>query len=213
MKIKWFGMGSFLLISGNGKKIIMDPYDPSTGYSIPEEAPDIVTVSHNHFDHSAVGTLKGEPYLLSREGDYSREGINFRGVKTFHDNCSGSLRGENIAYSVEIDNIFFVHLGDIGHILSSSQLEALMPCDILALPVGGVFTVGAEKAAKIASLFSPSYIIPMHYSTPSCTLSLKSETEFINLFSEVERQREWEGGRGDLPKQGRVLVLRAAGEL
>ena len=64
MKIKWLGHASFLITSESGLRIITDPYQ--TGgelkYQPVTEVADIVTVSHDHFDHNQgdSGQRKGQ---------------------------------------------------------------------------------------------------------------------------------------------------------
>ncbi len=212
MKITWYGMACFMLESSGGAKVLTDPYDASVGYRVPFETADIVTVSHSHFDHSAVETVKGQPVIVNQEGHCRHKGINFSGIKTYHDNSAGKEMGENTAFIIEMDNIRFVHLGDIGHTLSPALIKTFKPCDILALPVGGIFTVEAAGAAEIVRQLNPSIVIPMHYSTPSCKLDLKSESEFTRLFPEIRRLKEWQGCRADMPGQQQVFVMMAKGD-
>ena len=212
MRIRWYGMASFLIESSKGVRILTDPYEIATGYRTPFAVPDIVTVSHNHFDHNAVETVKGEPLIIEGAGSFEKKGIKFTGVKTFHDNKEGKERGGNTAFLIEMDNISFVHLGDIGHTLNSVLIRDLRPCDILALPVGGFFTVDGDKAFEITEQLKPSLVIPMHFSTPSCLLDLDTPEKFLLRFPEVKRVKEWEGKRSDLPRRIQVLVMMAGGE-
>jgi L-ascorbate metabolism protein UlaG (beta-lactamase superfamily) len=67
-------------------------------------------------------------------------------------------------FSFEIDGIKFAHLGDLGRILTSDQIEALNDVDILFLPVGGAYTIDAAEAMTvIAQLPSVKVVFPMHY--------------------------------------------------
>ena len=72
MKIKWYGHAAFLITSGQGVKVITDPYEPAgfggaIGYGrIPDEA-DIVLGSHDHSDHDYVQALKENPRLLKEQ--------------------------------------------------------------------------------------------------------------------------------------------------
>ena len=213
MKIQWYGMGCFFIESEKKTKILTDPYDDSLGYGLPPQNPDIVTVSHEHFDHNAVDSLSSAPVLIRNTGEFKEGDIKISGIKSFHDENKGRSRGLNTAYRIEVDNISFVHLGDIGHKLDSRQRSGLMPCDILAIPVGGVFTVKVKDAVEIVNELNPLIVIPMHYSTPSCKLPINTEQEFVNAFVEVVRVKHWAGSRSSLPKQTRVLLMKARGEI
>lgn len=56
MEIKWFGQSCFMLTTGNGTKIVTDPFNASMilSYKLPDVTADIVTTSHNHGDHNNI---------------------------------------------------------------------------------------------------------------------------------------------------------------
>ena len=58
MKIKWLGHSCFLITSSAGVRILTDPFDSTVGYKCPVEA-NIVTTSHDHYDHNYVKAVKG----------------------------------------------------------------------------------------------------------------------------------------------------------
>ena len=88
-------------------------------------------------------------------------------MPTYHDASQGSERGSNIVFTTLIDHVSVCHLGDLGHDLTSTQLEAIGSVDVLLIPVGGVFTIDAKLASKIIHTLEPAYVIPMHYRTPA----------------------------------------------
>ncbi len=63
MKIKWFGQSCFLLTAADGARLLMDPFksDNHLSYKQVNEKADLVTVSHEHFDHSHTSDLPGKP--------------------------------------------------------------------------------------------------------------------------------------------------------
>jgi len=65
-------------------------------------------------------------------------------------------------YRIEIDGVKVAHLGDVGHVLSSVQVDILDGVDVLMIPVGGVYTIDAEKAVQVISDIEPKIVIPMH---------------------------------------------------
>ena len=56
-EIKWFGHGCFR-VRGREATIVMDPVGRSTGYALPKQKADIVTISHNHPGHNAKGQVQ-----------------------------------------------------------------------------------------------------------------------------------------------------------
>lgn len=165
MKIKWLGHACFL-IEGEQGRLITDPYDESIPYRPPDFSVDVVTVSHDHFDHNAVGRVKGSPAVVRGEGVHSASGIRFQGIASFHDESGGTKRGANTIFAFEIEGIRMAHLGDLGETLSEEQAAALSDVEVLLIPVGGYYTIGANEAATLVNrLPGLRVVIPMHYKT------------------------------------------------
>lgn len=173
MQLRWYGQSTFTLTTPGGVKILMDPMGPETGYGLsPIEGINVVTVSHEHFDHNNIALATGSPTVLRglEAGGWAtiRETIGdvaIRNVATYHDESSGAERGLNSIFVFEVGGMHLVHLGDLGHVLSADQVAAIGPVDILMIPVGGVFTIDAGAATRVMEQLSPPVIIPMHYKT------------------------------------------------
>lgn len=179
MKIKWFGHACFGLTSQDGIRLVTDPFDGSIGYEVPRTEADIVTVSHDHYDHNYVEALVGEPIVVKTTEKRSIKGIQIYGVETFHDKERGEKRGGNIVFVFEIDGIQVCHLGDLGHVLTKEQVSKIGPVDILMIPVGGTFTINACEALEVVSQLKPKLIIPMHFKTPDVNLPIDGVEKFL----------------------------------
>ncbi|MCK4698521.1 MAG: MBL fold metallo-hydrolase, partial [Dehalococcoidia bacterium] len=112
MKVKWLGHASFLITSDDGIRIITDPYitGGDLGYAEITETADIVTVSHDHFDHNNVSSVRGSPEVVSK-GTVDVKGISFRSVSSCHDEEGGKLRGENTIFCFTVSGVGVCHLG------------------------------------------------------------------------------------------------------
>src|SRR4030042_2198504 len=95
MKVKWLGHASFLISSEAGIKIITDPYPQGSGlsYAPINEAADIVTMSHDHFDHNNVSSVPGKPQVITGSSTKTAKGIQFKSIATHHDESEGKDRG------------------------------------------------------------------------------------------------------------------------
>ena len=208
MEINWLGHSCFR-IKGTRTTVITDPYSPNSGYSLGKQTARIVTVSHQHPEHSYVSGIAGEPRQVKGPGEYEIGGVMIIGMPTFHDTEKGKTKGKNTLYLIEIDDIAVCHLGDLGHVLTAEQAEELGNIDVLLVPVGGVSTINASKAAEVVRQLEPKIVIPMHYKT----LLLKRELEPVDKFltemgvKEVSPQPKLTVTKANLPITTQVILL------
>lgn len=163
--ITWFGHSMFLVEIG-GQKIVIDPFNEDSGYTVPKALRcDGCVISHSHFDHNYTGRLTGAYQEFKNAGTYSCGAVNIEQVLTYHDKENGKKRGENLVSIISFNNFRIAHLGDLGHVLNDQQLAKIGRVDVLMVPVGGYFTIDAFDAWEVIRLISPKIIIPMHYKT------------------------------------------------
>jgi len=211
MKIKWIGHACFL-IEGEEGRVITDPFDESIPYRPPDFIADVVTVSHEHFDHNAVGRVRGNPTVIRGEGAHSAAGISFEGIASFHDDVSGQKRGPNTIFTFEMEGIQLAHLGDLGGALTDAQVSALAGVEVLFIPVGGHFTIGPQEAAAlIKRLPNLKIAIPMHYKTDRLgeNFPIAPVENFTRKMQNVKRVGSSEAAlsRESLPAQQEVWIL------
>jgi len=169
MEIVYLGHSEFK-ISGKNINVVTDPLNPSeVGITAPKIEADVVTISHDHFDHNFLAGVKGEYLCFDTPGEYEIKGAEIQGIPSFHDNTGGKERGLNTIFVYEIDGIKICHLGDLGHDLTPEQLDKIDGIDILLIPVGGKYTLDSKLAAKIISEISPKIVIPMHFKAGKMT--------------------------------------------
>ena len=178
MKIKWYGHSCFLLKNDAGVRILTDPCDPGTGYRLSGIETDILTMSHAHHDHNYAKAVSNKPAVYTQAGEYQHMGVKITGIKSFHDDVMGKKRGENIIFKFETDNLSVVHAGDLGY-FNNDLAGTIGKTDVLLVPIGGVYTINAEQARKLANMLHAKVVIPMHYKTPALTFELDGINEFI----------------------------------
>jgi L-ascorbate metabolism protein UlaG (beta-lactamase superfamily) len=161
MKIKWLGQASFLIETK--QTLVTDPFNPLVGKLPSDLKAEVVTVSHAHMDHNYTKGVGGNPQIINQTGSFAVDDFKINGVTTFHDNEGGKKRGVNIVYTIEAEGLSLCHLGDLGHILTEDQLKEIGRVDVLMIPVGGFFTIGAAKAAQVVVQLKPKIVLPMHY--------------------------------------------------
>lgn len=206
MLIQWFGHASFQ-IDTNAGRIITDPFNEELGYPMFPRQADMVTVSHQHWDHNKVETVSGSPQVFSAPGFYQLEGMTIQGYPTFHDKKSGQERGRNTVFKICTEDVTLLHLGDLGHMISRDTAKEIGAVDILLLPVGGKFTVGADTAYDLVDLLRPRIVIPMHYQTPHLSFHLAPVEEFTSRFEKVLKLPALKISSQDLPGETQIIVL------
>lgn len=216
MIITYHGHSSFKLRGKEGT-VITDPFHSYVGFDFPNASADIVTVSHDHKDHNQNikvdnTTRRDEPFVIDAPGDYEVGGISVFGVETYHDNTQGSERGDNIVFTILLDDMRICHLGDLGHELTPQQLTKIGPVDILMCPVGGLYTIDPKTAVKTIKSLEPSMVIPMHYKTPAHDGKVFGEmatlAEFLKEYGvEVTPETKLSIDHSRLPEETEVVVL------
>lgn len=182
MKIQYLGHSCFRIISSCNTAVICDPFDGEmVGFEMPKLSCDVVTISHHHRDHDFVEGVQGNPPLLEKDVYLAADDIAIQSIHCFHDDQKGRLRGENYAFCFLVDGLKVVHMGDIGEI-DENLIKSIHGCDVLMLPVGGVFTVDAAAAKQYVDKVQPKIVLPMHYKTDKHNFEIGSLEEFTKLF-------------------------------
>jgi L-ascorbate metabolism protein UlaG (beta-lactamase superfamily) len=208
MDISWLGHSCFR-IRGSHTTIITDPYSPNLGYSLGKPTARIVTVSHQHPGHSYIQGIGDEPKAVTGPGEYEISGVLIIGIAAFHDKEGGRNRGKNTVYLIEVDEVSVCHLGDLGHVLTTQQVEEIGNVDVLLLPVGGVSTIDAPMAAEVVRQLEPKAVVPMHYKTPALNRELEPVGRFLREIgvNEINSQPKLSFTKSNLPASTQVFLL------
>jgi len=163
-EFKWFGHNCFR-IRAREATVITDPVDRVTGYVMPKQTADVVTISHDHKGHSNLNAIKPEYQVITEPGEYEMHDVFVTGIRTYHDDKRGTDRGYNTVYLIEVEGLVICHLGDLGHSLTEEQAEAMSNVDVLLVPAGGGDVLTVNQAAEVVGQLEPKIVIPMQYAT------------------------------------------------
>lgn len=204
MEITWLGHSNFR-IRGKEGTIVTDPMPRKSG----KLSADIVTVSHPHPGHNQIDTVGGQPRVLTGPGEYEVKGISITGVQTYHDAERGKKRGRNTAYLFDLDDVVVCHLGDLGHIPTSAQVDQMRKVDVLLIPVGGTATIDSAQAVEVISLIEPRVVVPMHYRVAEIDEDLDPVEKFLREMgvADATAQAKFTVGKSGLPEVTQVVVL------
>lgn len=201
MTITWLGHACFLLESGD-YRLLLDPYRDVPGLPDTAAEADAVFCSHGHFDHAYT-----ERVALTGRGPGP---FAVWELPCFHDEVQGAKRGENMIRRFTAEGLTVVHLGDLGHQLSSRQLADIGHCDALLIPIGGTYTLAPREAKAVVDAVAPRVVIPMHYRRGTMGFDvLETLEDFLPLFPR-ELVRVYDGSSLTLEKHipEQVAVLR-----
>jgi len=209
MKIKWLGHSCFLITNERGINILTDPFDETLGYQMTKEKINIITISHEHYDHNNTMGIKGKPVVLKGPVNRDTHKIVFKGISSYHDSVYGKYRGENTIFLIKTDELTLCHLGDLGHLLDNEQLEQINHVDILFIPVGGYFTINHVQAEQVINQIKPKLVIPMHYKTEAIKWSIDPLSVFLNEKQNINMVGEkfFEVNSSNLPEKTTIYVL------
>ena len=211
MNITYLGHSSFKL-DFKSTSVVTDPFDKEgVGLKFPKTSAELVTISHDHFDHNKVESVEGVRKVFSGPGEYDASGISFTAVASFHDDVKGEERGKNTIFVIEAEELRICHLGDLGHSLSDKQISQIGDVDVLMIPVGGTYTLDSNKASEVARSIEADIIMPMHYKVPGMLesfSSLETYEDFVNLMGvKVEKTKKFSLKKGDLIEEDQKIVI------
>ena len=172
--LTWLGHASFKI---EGSSVVyIDPW------KINQESKDgdIILVSHSHLDHwskSDIGKVRNRDSHLVGSGDVIRaagEGdlLAPGGVVEFGETRITGTPAYNLrkpfhprkkqwlGFIIDIDGVRIYYAGDTDHIVEMADLQDI---DLALLPVGGKFTMNAEKAASAAKGIQAVQCLPYHW--------------------------------------------------
>jgi L-ascorbate metabolism protein UlaG (beta-lactamase superfamily) len=224
INLTWFGQSTFLMSTGDGVKVLMDPVNPGMAKAEVPDIIDLVTISHEHGDHNYTALAKGNPTIIHglsgsefAKVNATLKGIPFRTVASYHDNQGGSQRGKNAIFIFELPGLKVVHLGDLGHLLNESQVAAIGTADILMIPVGAGPTLDLQSALEVIKQLKPRVIIPMHFTpanAPAGGFRLGTVEDFIKAVG-TAYDVKYSGHSetfiaGKLPSKTTIIVMKTS---
>ncbi len=210
MEITWYGRACFRL-KGKDATVITDPCPPSTGFVAGKHDVELLTISHDHPDHTYTRSITAG-LTLTRPGEYEFSDLLVTGDPDLSRRRGRRVAGREHGLRVEIDGVHICHLGDLGHLLTDEQIHELGPVDVLLVPVGGETTLTPAEAAEVVAQIGPKIVIPMHFARRRRLEGPRRSGE-VPPRDGVEpiRQPKAQVTTSSLPDETQVVVLEARG--
>ena len=224
MTITWYGHSCFRIevpirsiadprlaqpVGTKGVSILIDPFSKEIGLRPHKIKDDLVLVTHHHADHDNVGEANPEAFIIDGPGEYEKQGIQVRGISSFHDKVGGKERGPNTIYVVKVEDMAICHLGDLGQDkLDDKQVEEIGDIDVLMVPVGGNYTIDAKEATSVVGQIEPKIVIPMHYKIKDLTVEVSGPDKFLKEIGlSPEKVDKLKIAKKNLPVEETKLVM------
>lgn len=204
--LRWLGHSGWLIETSRGRRMLIDawlshnPVAPTTIEALGHC--DDLLITHDHADHAsdsvaiaqATGaTLIAQPEIVGRYADEAKAqgvsihaiGMNIGGtvrrgdvLVTMIDAYHSSERGTPAGYILTLeDGKVVCHLGDTGLHINMSTWGELFDIDLVLIPIGDHYTMGARQAAHALKWLRPKHAIPIHYKT--APVLAQSADEFV----------------------------------
>ena len=169
ISIKYVGNSCFYITFSDGTRLVTDPYGSSNATSFgtfPELEADVITISHNHSDHTSTNEVIGDPKIIS--ADDLNEVIKVGNVEiTGYASKHVAGMGDNTIFVYNVDGFKIVHMGETDNIDSKEAQEAVKDADVILAYAGEYGVVKNKDSFKTLDELNIKVIIPQHYSMVS----------------------------------------------
>ena len=143
-----------------------------------------IFITHSHYDHLSfedidkivndnsvfVGTkdvadelkkkYKNEVIVVKANETYNLGSIVFTTFPSYNIGKKFHPLGNGwVGYIIHINNVKYAILGDSD---LTSEVKNIK-CDVLFVPIGGIYTMNAKEASCLTNIIKPSLVIPVHY--------------------------------------------------
>lgn len=146
---------------------------------------DYIFITHDHYDHLSIDdinkVIKEDTIIVGAEScfksleefdnnkvkvkpnnKYLVGNLGFQTVASYNTNkLYHPEKNEWVGYLINFNNKKYFITGDTDINKENKQIK----CDVLLLPVGGVYTMDYKEAATLTNLIKPKLAIPTHYQT------------------------------------------------
>ena len=200
---------SCVRIRGKEGIVVCDPFPKTNGFDPSKLTAQIVTLSgtdRERLNAAAIKPAKERIVVIDGPGEYEVGGVMITGVRTYRDNEKGATLGYNTIYVIRLDDMTFCHLGELGHDLTTHQLEEIGVVDVLFVPAYS--SLSPAKLTEISASIEPRGVIPLY-----------QEQEQLDKLAHELGLKEWEAlekitvTSASLPAEGeemRVMIMKPA---
>ena len=167
--------------------IYFDPFNIQENY----KDADIIFITHDHYDHydeDSINKIKKKNTkivipkslfvkvkekfdndnitVVEPNKTYKISDISFKTVRAYNNEKNfHPIEKDWVGYIVTINDIRYYIMGDTDDTKDARSVT----CDVLFVPIGGIYTMNKEEAVEYTNYIEPIVAVPIHYGMVSGT--------------------------------------------
>lgn len=166
----------------DNKVIYIDPFKIEDNYN----DADLVFITHSHYDHFSkedilkvkkeftkiiitedlyndsieMGFSKDNILVVKPNSKYLIDSVKFSTISSYNINKNFHPKDNNwVGYILLLNNYSYYIIGDSDITDENKQVK----CDVLFVPIGGIYTMDYKEASLLTNVIKPKIVIPVHY--------------------------------------------------
>lgn len=167
INIKYVGNSCFYITLSDGTRIVTDPYGKNyASYfaPFPSLEADVITISHNHTDHTGgIKEVGGNPKIVRLDDLNEPMKIGSAEITGYPTKHIANM-GDNTVFVIKEGNFKIVNIGETDTIDSETTLEAIKNADVVLAYAGEYGTVKNNDIFNFLNQINAKVVIPEHYS-------------------------------------------------
>jgi hypothetical protein len=173
MQISWNGLGSFTIIAKPAQTevtLVTNPFSAEVSGETGRRPvftkieASLVVQSHEGKDTNNLAAISAEhkeegrkTFVIPHAGEYEVQGVFVNGIHAPKKDGS-----RHTIYRFDAEGMRVGFLGALDRPLTTTEVEALGPIDILIVPAGGKTVFSATQAAEAVAQVEPRLVIPSY---------------------------------------------------
>lgn len=191
VQLEFVGHACFRVWQDGCPAIVMDPYGHATVQLEDDgtrlEAHTVIVSSRTDPAHDNVKFVAGNPQVINAldvargQSDVVINGEPLITVEAAEaqDHTLHSPN-DNALYALKCDNLWILHMGDLGYELTPEQLAPFVDhCDVFLVITGEANTPSHGELDRMIDFLSPKWVVPMHYCLPPITFDMSTVEKFL----------------------------------
>jgi L-ascorbate metabolism protein UlaG (beta-lactamase superfamily) len=191
VQLEFVGHACFRLWQDGLPAIVMDPYRHATvrleddGTQL--ESHTVIVSSRTDPAHDNVEFVAGNPHVIDAlDVARGQSNVVINGEPLITVEAAEALDhtlhspNDNALYAFKADDLWILHMGDLGYELTPEQLAPFVDhCDVFLVITGEANTPSHDELDRMIDFLCPKWVVPMHYNLPPITFDMSTIEKFL----------------------------------